>query len=65
MKIDVIAGTRPNYVKVGALFAALKKIKSKHQYRFINTDQHYDKVMTYFFLNYFFVIDLKIEYFSS
>ena len=49
MKIDIIAGTRPNYVKVGALFSALKRIKSKHQFRFINTGQHYDKAMTDFF----------------
>ena len=53
MKIDIIAGTRPNYVKVGALFSALKRIKSKHQFRFINTGQHYDKAMTDFFFKSF------------
>ena len=53
MKIDIIAGTRPNYVKVGALFSALKRIKSKHQFRFINTGQHYDAAMTDFFFNSF------------
>ena len=53
MKIDIIAGTRPNYVKVGALFSALKRIKSKHQFRFINTGQHYDKEMTDFFFKSF------------
>lgn len=53
MIIDVIAGTRPNYVKIGALFSAIKRIKSKHQFRFINTGQHYDKLMSSFFFKSF------------
>ena len=53
MKIDIIAGTRPNYVKIGALFSALKRIKSNHQFRFINTGQHYDAAMAEFFFKSF------------
>ena len=51
MKIHLIAGARPNYVKIAALFRALQKHKRKHRhfnliYRLIHTGQHYDFLMS-------------------
>ena len=51
MKIFLIAGARPNFVKIAALwkaFTAFKKFhpKSKVVVRLINTGQHYDYLMS-------------------
>lgn len=60
MKIHLVAGARPNYVKIAALAKALERHKRCHPkskliYRLINTGQHYDYVMSKKFFQ-----DLKI-----
>lgn len=50
-KIDIIAGARPNFMKIGPIMHALKKHNDDHpdnliEYRLIHTGQHYDKKMS-------------------
>jgi UDP-N-acetylglucosamine 2-epimerase (non-hydrolysing) len=50
-KIDIIAGARPNFMKIGPIMHALKKHNDVHpdkqiEYRLIHTGQHYDKKMS-------------------
>ena len=46
MKLDIIAGARPNFMKIAPIIAALEKVSNKIQYRLIHTGQHYDKKMS-------------------
>lgn len=49
MKIDLIAGARPNFMKISPIIDAVKAAQSKGeniQYRLIHTGQHYDKNMS-------------------
>ncbi|MGB5244787.1 MAG: UDP-N-acetylglucosamine 2-epimerase (non-hydrolyzing) [Lutimonas sp.] len=46
MKLDIIAGARPNFMKIAPIIEALEKVKPKIQYRLIHTGQHYDKKMS-------------------
>ena len=46
MKIDIIAGARPNFMKIAPIIASLEKVKDRIQYRLIHTGQHYDKKMS-------------------
>ena len=53
MKLDIIAGARPNFMKIAPIIEELKKVNSlstdgrnKIQYRLIHTGQHYDKKMS-------------------
>lgn len=49
MKIDIIAGARPNFMKIAPIIEELEKTSSKNQglsYRLIHTGQHYDKNMS-------------------
>ena len=46
MKLDIIAGARPNFMKIAPIIAALEKVSKKIQYRLIHTGQHYDKKMS-------------------
>lgn len=49
MKIDIIAGARPNFMKIAPIIAEIKKAKSLGkpiEYRLIHTGQHYDKKMS-------------------
>jgi UDP-N-acetylglucosamine 2-epimerase (non-hydrolysing) len=49
MLIDIIAGARPNFMKIAPIIEAVKKAKSageKIEYRLIHTGQHYDKKMS-------------------
>ena len=46
MKLDIIAGARPNFMKIAPIIEALEKVKDKIQYRLIHTGQHYDKKMS-------------------
>jgi len=53
MKIDLIAGTRPNFMKISAIVDAIKKIQVSGEditFRLVHTGQHYDKNMS---LNFF------------
>ena len=45
IKLDIIAGTRPNFVKIAALYSALREnlqFEKIFQLRLIHTGQHYD-----------------------
>lgn len=49
MLIDIIAGARPNFMKVAPIIHQIKKRQqegSQLQYRLIHTGQHYDKKMS-------------------
>jgi UDP-N-acetylglucosamine 2-epimerase (non-hydrolysing) len=49
MLIDIIAGARPNFIKIAPIIEAIKKRKSEGvaiDYRLIHTGQHYDKNMS-------------------
>ena len=53
MLIDLIAGARPNFIKISPIINAIKEIKSKGRnvnFRLVHTGQHYDKNMS---LNFF------------
>jgi UDP-N-acetylglucosamine 2-epimerase (non-hydrolysing) len=57
MHITIIAGTRPNIIKVGPIIHAINRAKQDNNisYRLVHTGQHYDKKMSDSFF-----IDLKI-----
>lgn len=47
--IDIIAGARPNFMKIAPIIEAIKKAQSQGKnisYRLIHTGQHYDKNMS-------------------
>lgn len=49
MLVDIIAGARPNFIKISPLIDALQSVKLKGKeidYRLIHTGQHYDKNMS-------------------
>lgn len=49
MKIDIIAGARPNFMKIAPIIEAIKKAQSEGSplhYRLVHTGQHYDKKMS-------------------
>lgn len=49
MKITIIAGARPNFMKIAPIIDAIKKKKAEGadiSYRLIHTGQHYDKKMS-------------------
>jgi len=46
MKLDIIAGARPNFMKIAPIIEQLEKVSDKIQYRLIHTGQHYDKKMS-------------------
>lgn len=46
MKLDIIAGARPNFMKIAPIIEALEKVSDKIQYRLVHTGQHYDKKMS-------------------
>tara|TARA_B100000965_G_C19578934_1_gene752606 strand:+ start:537 stop:1634 length:1098 start_codon:yes stop_codon:yes gene_type:complete len=49
MKIDLIAGARPNFMKIAPIINSIKKAQlngEKIQYRLVHTGQHYDKNMS-------------------
>tara|TARA_Y100000768_G_scaffold333350_1_gene273348 strand:+ start:1198 stop:2295 length:1098 start_codon:yes stop_codon:yes gene_type:complete len=53
MVIDLIAGARPNFIKIAPIINAIKKRKflSNLSYRLIHTGQHYDNNMSESFFN--------------
>lgn len=47
--IDIIAGARPNFIKIAPIIDAIEKVKRKGsclEYRLIHTGQHYDDKMS-------------------
>ena len=49
MKIDLIAGARPNFMKISPIIDAIKVAQSKGEnieYRLVHTGQHYDENMS-------------------
>lgn len=46
LKIDIIAGARPNFMKIAPIIRELEKVKTSIQYRLIHTGQHYDEKMS-------------------
>lgn len=47
MRIDIIAGARPNFIKIASIISAIRNLKyDKIDYRLIHTGQHYDKNMS-------------------
>lgn len=49
MLIDIIAGARPNFIKIAPIIAELDKKRSDRydiRYRLVHTGQHYDKKMS-------------------
>lgn len=49
MKVDLIAGARPNFMKIAPIIEAIEKASKKGgniSYRLVHTGQHYDKKMS-------------------
>ena len=46
MKITLIAGARPNFMKIAPIIHAIKKSEADIHYRLVHTGQHYDKNMS-------------------
>ena len=49
MKIDLIAGARPNFMKIAPIIEAIEKASNQGKnisYRLVHTGQHYDKKMS-------------------
>jgi UDP-N-acetylglucosamine 2-epimerase (non-hydrolysing) len=46
MKIDIIAGARPNFMKIAPIIEAIQSASGQLSYRLIHTGQHYDKKMS-------------------
>lgn len=52
MKITLIAGARPNFIKIAPIIHAIKKAQEKGgniSYRLVHTGQHYDQKMSHTF----------------
>lgn len=49
--IDIIAGARPNFIKIAPIIDSIKKVKGKIKYRLIHTGQHFDQNMSGDFFN--------------
>ena len=53
MKITLIAGARPNFIKIAPIIQAISKAQATGiniKYRLIHTGQHYDRKMSGDFL---------------
>lgn len=46
MKIDLITGARPNFIKIASLIHAIQQLSSTIDFRLIHTGQHYDELMS-------------------
>ncbi|CAP45183.1 non-hydrolyzing UDP-N-acetylglucosamine 2-epimerase [Bordetella petrii] len=49
MLIDIIAGARPNFVKIAPIIHALRSGQSRLRYRLVHTGQHYDAKLSHDF----------------
>ena len=57
MKITIVAGARPNFIKIAPIIKAIDKKQAEGaeiSYRLVHTGQHYDKNLsdTFFFFFY-------------
>ena len=50
MKITVVAGARPNFMKIAPIIKAIQKEKNI-RYRLVHTGQHYNKSLSDNFFN--------------
>ncbi|WP_321539720.1 hypothetical protein [Flavobacterium piscinae] len=53
MNITIVAGARPNFIKIAPIIRAIEKNKSEGKnvsYRLVHTGQHYDKNLSDTFL---------------
>lgn len=46
MLIDLIAGARPNFMKIAPIIRAIQNTNTSIKYRLVHTGQHYDKSMS-------------------
>src|SRR5476651_835207 len=49
MKVTLVAGARPNFMKIAPIIDAIRKAQSDNKkiyYRLVHTGQHYDKNMS-------------------
>lgn len=47
MRIDIIAGARPNFIKIASIISAIRDLRNNEiDFRLIHTGQHYDKNMS-------------------
>ena len=49
MKVTIVAGARPNFIKIGPIIQAIKAAQINNvdiSYRLVHTGQHYDKKMS-------------------
>jgi len=49
MRITIVAGARPNFMKIAPIIKAIKSAQASGQnirYRLIHTGQHYDRKMS-------------------
>jgi UDP-N-acetylglucosamine 2-epimerase (non-hydrolysing) len=49
MLITIVAGARPNFVKIAPIIKAINEVQTEHEiirYRLVHTGQHYDKKMS-------------------
>ena len=47
MKLTIVAGARPNFMKIAPLIEAIKKTNDASiQYRLVHTGQHFDNKMS-------------------
>ena len=49
MNITIIAGARPNFIKIAPIIRAIQKAQSEGKdiaYRLVHTGQHYDQKMS-------------------
>ncbi|MCC1483212.1 UDP-N-acetylglucosamine 2-epimerase [Winogradskyella sp. E313] len=44
--ITIVAGARPNFIKIAPIINAIKKSNNNITYRLVHTGQHYDKNMS-------------------
>ncbi|HKJ68117.1 MAG TPA: UDP-N-acetylglucosamine 2-epimerase (non-hydrolyzing) [bacterium] len=51
MKIDLIVGARPNFMKAAPLYHILQKETATFEIRLVHTGQHYDEAMSDIFFN--------------
>jgi UDP-N-acetylglucosamine 2-epimerase (non-hydrolysing) len=63
-RIDLIAGARPNFMKIAPIIDALKAAEMRGgllRFRLIHTGQHYDRAMSGSFFEELGIPDLNIK----